>query len=223
MSFTSPIQADTTTLPWVASRTPGVHEKWVTTDFKGNFEAAVIRLDPGASLPFRSGLGQEVLVREGCMAVPGGELGPGGYARWSESQIGQATSPSGCTGFMRNFPLAGGAEETVYKPANDADWGPGHGNLQVLPLHAVGTEGTALVHWPAGERFVPHRHWGGEEIFVLCGTFEDEHGRYPAGTWLLSPHLSSHHPFVREATTIFVKTGHLGGDLSHHPSDTTDA
>ena len=73
----------------------------------------------------------------------------------------------------------------------------------------MGGEGTALVHWPAGERFVPHQHWGGEEIFVLSGTFRDEHGVYPKGTWIQSPHLSTHHPFVEEETVIFVKTGHL--------------
>ena len=71
--------------------------------------------------------------------------------------------------------------------------------------------GTALVHWPAGERFIPHEHWGGEEIFVLSGTFRDEHGTYPKGTWIQSPHLSTHHPFVEGETVIFVKTGHLPG------------
>ena len=63
--------------------------------------------------------------------------------------------------------------------------------------------------WPAGERFKPHRHYGGEEIFVLSGEFIDEHGRYPKGTWLRSPHLSEHFPYVEQETIIFVKTGHL--------------
>lgn len=54
-----------------------------------------------------------------------------------------------------------------------------------------------------------HTHFGGEEIFVLKGTFKDEHGEYPEGTWLRSPHMSSHHPWVDEETIILVKTGHL--------------
>ncbi|PHQ24157.1 hypothetical protein CLH62_18710, partial [Marinobacter guineae] len=57
--------------------------------------------------------------------------------------------------------------------------------------------------------FQPHRHFGGEEIFVLSGEFCDEHGRYPEGTWIRSPHLSQHHPFVDQETVIWVKTGHL--------------
>jgi anti-sigma factor ChrR (cupin superfamily) len=50
---------------------------------------------------------------------------------------------------------------------------------------------------------------GGEEIYVISGEFIDEHGRYPAGTWIRSPHLSQHHPFVEKDTLILVKTGHL--------------
>jgi anti-sigma factor ChrR (cupin superfamily) len=51
--------------------------------------------------------------------------------------------------------------------------------------------------------------YGGEEIFVLSGVFQDEHGAYPTHTWMRSPHLSQHHPFVNEPTLILVKTGHL--------------
>ncbi len=78
-----------------------------------------------------------------------------------------------------------------------------------MPLHSFETEHTARVKWPAGERFQPHRHYGGEEIVVLSGSFKDEHGEYPAGTWIRSPHLSQHYPYVDEETVIWVKTGHL--------------
>ena len=82
--------------------------------------------------------------------------------------------------------------------------------LSVLPLHQVEGENVALVRWAPNTVFNPHRHWGGEEILVLEGVFEDEHGRYPAGTWLRSPHLSQHTPFTREeGALIYVKTGHL--------------
>jgi len=44
---------------------------------------------------------------------------------------------------------------------------------------------------------------------VVEGVFEDEHGRYPQGSWIRSPHMSLHTPFSKEGCTIFVKTGHL--------------
>ena len=68
---------------------------------------------------------------------------------------------------------------------------------------------TALVRWQPGALLQAHKHWGGEEIYVLDGIFEDEHGRYPAGTWLRNPHMSQHAPFSREGCTIYVKVGHL--------------
>ena len=90
-----------------------------------------------------------------------------------------------------------------------ARWQPGQGNLQVLPLHQFKTESVALVRWPAGERFEPHTHSGGEEIYVISGELIDEHGRYPAGSWIRSPHMSRHNPYVEQDTLIWVKVGHL--------------
>jgi anti-sigma factor ChrR (cupin superfamily) len=80
----------------------------------------------------------------------------------------------------------------------------------VLPLHEHGPEHVALVRWAPSTRFMPHQHWGGEEILVLDGVFEDEHGTYPKGSWLRSPHLSAHNPFTGpNGALIYVKTGHL--------------
>ncbi len=72
------------------------------------------------------------------------------------------------------------------------------------------TKHTALVRWAPETRFNPHTHVGGEEILVLEGVFRDEHGSYPAGTWIRSPHMSNHRPFTGpEGATILVKVGHL--------------
>lgn len=57
--------------------------------------------------------------------------------------------------------------------------------------------------------FQPHTHHGGEEIYVIKGELLDENGHYPAGTWIRSPHLSSHNPYVEQDTLIWVKVGHL--------------
>ena len=111
--------------------------------------------------------------------------------------------------FVKLHQFAAGDTASVRIDTASAAWLPGQGRLQVMPLHAYEVEHVALVKWPAGERFVPHRHWGGEEIFVLSGEFINEHGRYPAGSWLRSPHLSAHCPYTEVETVIWVKTGHL--------------
>ena len=102
-------------------------------------------------------------------------------------------------------------QETVRIQTHDIQFFPGQvPGLSVFPLHNHGGVSSALVRWAPGTRFLPHTHWGGEEILVLEGTFQDEHGDYPAGTWIRSPHLSRHHPFSTEGCLIYVKVGHLG-------------
>jgi anti-sigma factor ChrR (cupin superfamily) len=81
--------------------------------------------------------------------------------------------------------------------------------LTVMPLSEFGTSHTAMVRWAPETYFNPHRHYGGEEIFVVEGVFSDEHGSYSTGSWIRSPHLSQHKPFSVEGCLILVKTGHL--------------
>ena len=53
----------------------------------------------------------------------------------------------------------------------------------------------------------------GEEIFVIAGVFFDEHGQYPAGSWIRNPHKSKHAPYTDDAAAlIYVKVGHLVRD-----------
>ena len=201
----------TSELPWTATATPGV-EKKVLVDWNelSIHEVSILRLEPGARLPsLRAGWGVEVVVLEGAWQLPEGILKENGYSRRPPGEAGSGSTLTGCTLFVRSGPFAEDDQDLVHLQAGEEPWFAGHGNLRVKSLHSMGSEGTALVHWPTGERFIPHRHWGGEEVFVLSGIFRDEHGTYPKGTWIQSPHLSTHHPFVEEETVIFVKTGHL--------------
>lgn len=177
---------------------------------ESGLESALIRLSPDTPLlELPAAWGAEIIVLEGSLTLHEGTLMAGAYARRPPGCVEARSGSTGCTLFLRSGPFASADREVVHTQFQDQPWLPGQGNLEVKPLHSFEGEGTALVHWPPGERFVPHQHWGGEEIFVLSGTFQDEHGSYPQGTWLQSPHLSSHHPFVVEDTVIFVKTGHL--------------
>ncbi len=64
---------------------------------------------------------------------------------------------------------------------------------------------TSIVRYDAGSRFPAHGHPDGEEIFVLEGIFSDEHGDFPAGSYLLNPEGFRHAPFSKEGCVIFVK------------------
>jgi len=85
--------------------------------------------------------------------------------------------------------------------------------VEVMPLHDFKGEHVALERWSAGARLDRHVHEGGEEIYVIDGELIDEHGRYPSGTWVRSPHLSAHQPYVERDTLLWIKTGHLPIDV----------
>ena len=81
----------------------------------------------------------------------------------------------------------------------------------LLPLYSQMDypENMALVRWQPDTYFPQHTHPGGEEIFVIEGTFEDDHGIYPQGTWIRSPHMSIHKPYSKEGCLIYVRVGGL--------------
>ncbi len=64
---------------------------------------------------------------------------------------------------------------------------------------------TSIVRYAANSEFPAHEHPDGEEILVLEGTFSDQHGDYPAGTYLLNPEGFAHAPFSREGCVLLVK------------------
>ncbi len=149
--------------------------------------------------------GEEIFVLEGMFSDENGDYPAGTYIRNPPGTSHAPFSKKGCKIFVKLNQMDLKDKKQVVIDTNKTNWQPGHGNLEVMPL----TENAALVKWPKGERFLDHSHRGGEEILVLKGEFIDEHGRYPKGTWIRSPHLSTHFPFVEEETIIFVKTGHL--------------
>lgn len=71
---------------------------------------------------------------------------------------------------------------------------------------------TSVVRYAAESSFHTHGHPAGEEIFVLEGVFSDEHGDYPAGSYLLNPKGFRHTPFSRAGCVLFVKLCQYGGD-----------
>lgn len=75
-------------------------------------------------------------------------------------------------------------------------------------LFRIGDEvarATSIVRYAPRSAFPRHTHGGGEEIVVLDGVFQDEHGDYPAGSYFRNPPGTSHVPASKEGCTIFVR------------------
>src|SRR6516225_11262517 len=75
-------------------------------------------------------------------------------------------------------------------------------------LDRIGDEvarATSIVRYAPASHFSAHTHGGGEEFLVLEGVFQDEHGDYPAGSYVRNPPTSRHTPGSASGCVIFVK------------------
>lgn len=199
---------------WVASPMPGVERMML--DRIGDEVAratSLVRYAPNSRFSQHvHGGGEEFLVLEGEFGDEHRVYPAGTYVR---NPIGTAHSPGvgdrGCVIFVKLHQFATEDQRQLVVDTRTAAWSPGLvPGLEVLSLHTHGSEQVALVRWAPNTEFTSHNHWGGEEILVINGRFSDEHGEYPAGTWIRSPHLSRHTPFTRdEGALIYVKVGHL--------------
>jgi anti-sigma factor ChrR (cupin superfamily) len=226
MDFSQQVVVNTATREWQPSPMAGVWRKPLSRRDLSEQEAreeaelghsqikshatSVVRYEPGAHFSAHDHpLGEEILVLEGVFSDETGDYAAGTYLRNPEGFRHAPFSKEGCVILVKLHQFQSNDHKRVRIDTHTAQWRPGIGGLEVLSLHQHLGESVALVRWPAGEHFQPHTHMGGEEIFVISGELLDEHGRYPAGTWLRSPHQSRHNPYVEVDTLIWVKVGHL--------------
>ena len=212
MNFSQKVVIETAGQDWVASPMPGVWRKPLAReDAEQGHATSIVRYDPGSQFSAHDHpKGEEILVLDGVFSDETGDYPAGTYFRNPEGFRHAPFSKEGCLLLVKLHQFQADDTEHIVIDTCSEPFRPGSGNLQVLPLHQHESEQVALVRWPAGEHFQAHTHFGGEEIYVISGEFIDEYGRYPQGTWIRSPHLSKHFPFVEQETLIWVKVGHLG-------------
>ncbi len=207
---------------WVTSPADGVsrvHLERVAEE--SGHVTSFVKFEPGAYFPSHAHpSGEEILVLDGVFSDEHGDYPAGTYIRNQPGSFHKPFTNEGCKLFVKLEQFKSDDSEQVVIRPKDQQWGQGIGNLKVLPLHAHGTESTALVAWPKGEVFQTHHHMGGEEIVVISGKFIDEHGEYPAGTWLRSPESTSVQPLpsrrsrninLREGWALVIVVQRVGG------------
>lgn len=211
--FSQRVVIDSNELPWSPSPMVGVERRMLDRVAAESGRAtSLVRYAPETSFPMHGHpRGEEILVLSGTFSDGSGDYPAGSYLRNPPGSQHAPFSTEGCVLFVKLDQFAPLDREEVRIDTRQVRWMPGLvPGLSVMPLHEFEGEHSALVHWAPGTIFNRHRHWGGEEILVLEGVFQDEHGTYPAGTWLRCPHLSEHKPFSNEGCVIYVKVGHLG-------------
>ncbi len=108
--------------------------------------------------------------------------------------------------------------QTALVHGGSLDWMPSpERGVERRLLERAGAEvalATSIVRYAPGASFARHTHALGEEFLVLEGTFSDESGDFPAGTYVRNPPGSSHAPFSRAGCVIFVKLRQMRSDDS---------
>ena len=208
---------------WQDSPMPGV-KRYMLDRVGGEVARATSLVRYAAGSHFESHThhgGEEFLVLEGVFSDQYGDYPAGTYIRNPPGSAHAPFSREGCVLFVKLWQFAALDLEPVRIDTRSEPWRQGLvPGLTVMPLHEHEGVSTALVRWAPNTRFHAHTHGGGEEILVLQGVFQDEHGRYEQGSWLRSPRMSKHAPFTgAEGALIYVKVGHLGAQfLTPEPS-----
>ena len=177
---------------------------------------SIVRYAPGSGYSsHRHDGGEEILVLEGVFSDEHGDYLAGSYLRNPPGTSHQPFSKDGCTLLVKLWQFAADDSEQLVIDTQSQSWRQGLvPGLSVMPLHEHNGVSTALVRWAPNTQFNRHIHVGGEEILVLEGLFRDEHGEYPAGSWLRNPRYSEHTPFTGpEGALIYVKVGHMDAGL----------
>ncbi|MCW8884730.1 MAG: cupin domain-containing protein [Motiliproteus sp.] len=207
---------DTDAMEWQPSPAAGVNRKPLEREAAESGQVtSVVEYLPGSQ--FASHLhpmGEEIMVLDGVFEDENGRYPAGTYLRNPPGSQHAPASREGCRLLVKLNMFQSQDQAPVRIDTAQQGWLPGLvDGLSVMPLHQFAQDGfseqVALVRWQPGTRFNPHSHFGGEEIFVLEGRFEDEFGAYPAGTWIRNPDNSRHQPFSEQGCLILVKTGHL--------------
>jgi len=201
-NYDKSISINTTTQIWEINDILNYKEKILSVDEEK--KTSILELNKNSRLTLEPLVKSvEIFVLEGTYSNEFGDFEKGTYLNLPEENQEKVFCKNSCKIFRKENYRA--HYEKIIIDTTKQEWLQGQGNLQVMPL----VESTALVLWPKDEVFIEHKHWGGEEIYVLTGIFIDEHGEFEKDTWVRNHHLSTHLPFVKEETVIFVKTGHI--------------
>ncbi len=210
--FAQRIVIDTAAMDWQASPSPTVWSKRL--ELVGGQEngrvTSVVRYDPGSSFHGHDHPdGEEILVLEGEFCDEHGRYPAGTHLLNPEGFRHAPFSDTGCVLFVKLRQFGGdGRTHFAHETASMA-WqdGPVPG-VSLIPLYQNDHHGEqiGLIRFAPGASFPDHPHDGIEEIFVIDGMLADEHGRYPAGTWLRQPAGSRHAPHSDTGAVFYVKT-----------------
>ncbi len=189
-------------MSWAPSPSPTVWRKRI--EHHGPAEAgrvtSVVRYDPQSSFhrhPHPEG--EEILVLEGVFSDEHGDYPAGTHLLNPEGFQHAPRSTRGCVLFVKLRQYGGqGRPKLATRTDDPADYVP-HPEIEgveVLELYRGGEpeERVRMLRVAAGLELASRKYPEGVELFVVAGSFADEHGAYGTGTWMKLPPGAGHSP-----------------------------
>ena len=203
---------DSKELEWLASPEEGVERRPLERD-GGEVARATSIVRYAAESQFSEhthGGGEEFFVLSGTFCDETGEFPAGSYVRNPPRSHHRPFSREGCTILVKLRQMRDDDTARVVVDTNTGEWKAGaSAGHHVMPLFEAPDEVVTLEKLNAGTTIPAAEAAGGDEIFVLAGSFRDEHGSYAKGTWIRNPAGTRHGIESPEGCMLWIKRGHL--------------
>lgn len=199
-------------LPWVDSPMAGVQRRMLERDGGEVARATtIVRYAPNSYFDFHThDAGEEFIVLEGTFSDEMGDFPKGMYVRNPSGSRHKPHTRDGCVILVKLRQFQSGDDKFVRIDTHAAQWHSSNvPEVEFMPLHEFRSEKVVLEHWQPETELQSEKTCMGKEIYVLSGSFSDEHGDYPAGTWIRMPPDSNHTPKTKEGCLLYIKRGHL--------------
>lgn len=201
-----------TTLHWHQTTFPGIWFGCFESDdnVQNHPVTMLTRFDPGGFFPLHGHPGgEEILVLQGIFRDEMGEHPPGTYMLNPEGFEHRPYSDEGCLTFVKLRQHGGPTRQQIRKNIFAEPWQPSaHPQIEVQLLYQQETfsERVWVERWAPGTKLSDVVETEVKEIFLIEGTWSDELGDYPPGTWLRYPPGVPYSPASEIGCLIYVKT-----------------
>lgn len=203
---------DSNELEWLASPEDGVERRPLERDGGEVARAtSIVRYAANSSFSEHThGGGEEFFVLSGTFCDETGEFPAGSYVRNPPGSSHKPFSREGCTILVKLRQMRPDDTRRVVVDSNTAEWQAGETAAHhIIPLFEGPDERVTLEKLEAGGSMAPKDAEGGDEVFVLAGTVQDENGTYKKGTWIRNPPGTRHGFESPDGCLLWIKRGHL--------------
>jgi anti-sigma factor ChrR (cupin superfamily) len=204
---------ETASLEWLPSPSGSVWRKRVhrVGPAESGQVTSLVRYEPNACFPPHDHpQGEEILVLDGVFSDEHGDWTAGTYLLNPEGFRHGPFSREGCVLFVKLRQYPGQGREQLQCRSQDLEWSdsgrPGRQRKWLYRQRGF-SDHMRLERWQADAAPLELSWPAGVELFVLSGSFRDDQGCYPQGTWLRLPPGSSHLTETASGAELYIKEG----------------